>query len=1215
MAWQSSKTKARLVNVEDNSSLFKGRTVELALEETKGQVDVNDKTLQVTKDLSVQNKHGVELLDSKQKQQESILNLQQTLLSALSNSTDSNTRAIEQNRVSMTTHTSNTDIHTTLIEKQKLATIQTNANYYVHPTTHPADMIVQNANSRFVTDTEKNTWNSKETTTGSSAKVAQAKTELTASIDAVDTKLTELKTTTVKKNTDDIILNAVKIEENKTKTEENKSAIDTVRSTTYTKPEVDKKFSDLNFDTHTHNMSSVIGLTDELNKKATKSIATTTQDGLHSKEDKVKLDGIQVNANNYSHPTSHPASMIVVDSTRNFVTDSEKTTWNAKETPTGAQAKVDAGIQGLRTSVATEINTERARVNTELDKKATIIQLDNRIAALVDSAPGTLDTLKELGAALGNDPNFATTVTTQIGLKADKTIVDTHILDVSKHITVAERNKLTSIADNANNYVHPSTHPASIIVEDANKRFVTDAEKLKWNNGTQGPQGPQGATGSTGATGAQGPKGDKGDIGATGPQGIQGPQGIKGDTGSTGIQGPKGDTGATGVAGSTGAQGIQGIQGLKGDKGDTGIQGPKGDTGAQGVQGVPGPSDWNAIPNKPNAAEIGALPAQVNCSNTDFNTIKKPGFYYGYTGMTNAAFQNISVLEVIVYSNDWIVQRQTAINASGVTYERHFYSGTTWSTWKKLYDEKNKPTVAELGAAPAGYGLGANAVDVSTQDCNNILTTGFYRGAQMLNRPSGATQGWIYLQVISHDQNLWVNQIAYDFGNASQRYTRVKNNGNWSAWVDLKGDKGDTGSVGATGPQGVKGDKGDVGATGSNGTNGVQGPKGDKGDAGAQGPQGIKGDTGSQGIQGVVGATGATGAVGATGFTWRPAVDGSGNLSWTQNAGTTTPTNVNIRGPQGATGNTGATGSTGAQGPKGDKGDAGVTTNLPSHDTRGANPSPADILYKAGFSASFKTRTVINSPAGATTYNGLLDFSPYQDASGGNNYQMSFGNSGNTTNLSIRTASGGAASWGTWHEIYHEGHKPTPAEVGALAVGAKAVDSSKLNGLSESTGNEANTIAKRDANGDVGCRLVRTTFSNEASFGGGIVFRNNNSSDNYLRVCDNPANVRGWLNATNNAVEEIRPTMLNGAQGQCTARRFRKVVEIVLNEVTYGGNFANLPAGWANVNNQETFPAHCIGKREVSNLTVTIHGNMYLGNSSGFASGDRVSGTFTYLIL
>ena len=43
------------------------------------------------------------------------------------------------------------------------------------------------------------------------------------------------------------------------------------------------------------------------------------------------------------------------------------------------------------------------------------------IANLVNSAPAALDTLKELANALGNDPNFATTITNLIGQKAPNT--------------------------------------------------------------------------------------------------------------------------------------------------------------------------------------------------------------------------------------------------------------------------------------------------------------------------------------------------------------------------------------------------------------------------------------------------------------------------------------------------------------------------------------------------------------------------------------------------------------------------------------------------------------------------------------------------------------------------------------------------------------------------------------------------------------------------
>jgi hypothetical protein len=47
----------------------------------------------------------------------------------------------------------------------------------------------------------------------------------------------------------------------------------------------------------------------------------------------------------------------------------------------------------------------------------TAAQVATAVSGLVDSAPTTLDTLNELAAALGDDPNFATTVSTSIGTK------------------------------------------------------------------------------------------------------------------------------------------------------------------------------------------------------------------------------------------------------------------------------------------------------------------------------------------------------------------------------------------------------------------------------------------------------------------------------------------------------------------------------------------------------------------------------------------------------------------------------------------------------------------------------------------------------------------------------------------------------------------------------------------------------------------------------
>ena len=84
---------------------------------------------------------------------------------------------------------------------------------------------------------------------------------------------------------------------------------------------------------------------------------------------------------------------------------------------------------------------------------------DEAISSIIGSAtPESLDTLKELADALGNDPNFSTTVVNNIAGKADKD--HTH-LDAttakSGFMSSTDKAKLDGIQENANNYVHPDT--------------------------------------------------------------------------------------------------------------------------------------------------------------------------------------------------------------------------------------------------------------------------------------------------------------------------------------------------------------------------------------------------------------------------------------------------------------------------------------------------------------------------------------------------------------------------------------------------------------------------------------------------------------------------------------------------------------------------------------------------------------------------------------
>lgn len=57
----------------------------------------------------------------------------------------------------------------------------------------------------------------------------------------------------------------------------------------------------------------------------------------------------------------------------------------------------------------------------------------------------------------------------------------------------------------------------------------------------------------------------------------------------------------------------------------------------------------------------------------------------------------------------------------------------------------------------------------------------------------------------------------------------------------------------------------------------------------------------------------------------------------------------------------------------------------------------------------------------------------------------------------------------------------------------------------------ASTIAVRNDSGDIFARLIRQTYADQSTISGGIVFRINNSSDNYLRVCNSPSAIRTFL--------------------------------------------------------------------------------------------------------
>lgn len=222
------------------------------------------------------------------------------------------------------------------------------------------------------------------------------------------------------------------------------------------------------------------------NGKASTAVATQSTNGLQSAADKTKLDGVSTGANKvvntanngeisidgvaaqvYTHPTTHPATMITEDTTHRFTTDAEKAAYAAKETPAGAQAKADAAeVDAKNASVPrndTRVNS--ADLNTYTTTQVTAIgspvtngpagfaygsimvaaSATDRITQLVfDSGGKKMWTRYAAGAPL--------VWTSWIDLATSAVAT----ASVAGLMSAADFTKLTGIATNANNYSHPT---------------------------------------------------------------------------------------------------------------------------------------------------------------------------------------------------------------------------------------------------------------------------------------------------------------------------------------------------------------------------------------------------------------------------------------------------------------------------------------------------------------------------------------------------------------------------------------------------------------------------------------------------------------------------------------------------------------------------------------------------------------------------------------
>lgn len=164
---------------------------------------------------------------------------------------------------------------------------------------------------------------------------------------------------------------------------------------------------------------------------------TTLNSGLQL-PDKGSVDWYSSMQTNYGLLDNH------LENTDIHVTAEDKANWNNKQGSL-SQAQLDAiaqvatntsDIATLQSGKADTSHTHSSSDITDIGDYATKQYVDNSISGLVDNAPDALNTLNELSAALNDDSNFASTVTTALAGKADSS-------DLATVATTGSYNDLT----------------------------------------------------------------------------------------------------------------------------------------------------------------------------------------------------------------------------------------------------------------------------------------------------------------------------------------------------------------------------------------------------------------------------------------------------------------------------------------------------------------------------------------------------------------------------------------------------------------------------------------------------------------------------------------------------------------------------------------------------------------------------------------------------
>lgn len=213
-------------------------------------------------------------------------------------------------------------------------------------------------------------------------------------------------------------------------------------------------------------------------------LATQSVDGKMSASDKAKLDGIAAGANNYTHPLSHLASMITEEIDKHFLTDAERLKVADFDRISGAAIIADGVQPGTPISYTGKKFFVEFLVNTNVGISSGS-GYKTGIILTFPKSEATYNGYQVFYTAMGTVYKRMASSSTAWGVWSifyDSSNLAEATQAAQGLLSAADKAKIDGIAASANNYVHPATHPASIIIEEVDKHFLTDAERTKLAN-------------------------------------------------------------------------------------------------------------------------------------------------------------------------------------------------------------------------------------------------------------------------------------------------------------------------------------------------------------------------------------------------------------------------------------------------------------------------------------------------------------------------------------------------------------------------------------------------------------------------------------------------------------------------------------------------------------------------------------------------------------